>query len=373
MPGMDRVDVCVRGSGAVGTSLALALARQGLQVAITAPPAALAGRAPDVRVYALNAGSRALLSELKVWSALPDDAVTAVHEMRVAGDAPGGAIEFSSWQQAVEALAWIVDAAELESALREAARFAPHLQIVERLPEAELTVWADGKASASPTELGVRVERHAYGQTAVAARLHCDRPHGQTAWQWFRSPDVLALLPFDRPRQGQGFGLVWSLPTVRAGQMLELDDDQFMAALNEAVGASVGRLELASARVGWPLSLARAHPLCGPGWVLVGDAAHVVHPLAGQGLNLGLADVASLAAVIAAREPWRSLGDVALLHRHLRSRTMPTLAMSGLTDGLLHLFSSELPLVREIRNRGMAWLNHLAPIKRALTARALDA
>jgi 2-polyprenyl-6-methoxyphenol hydroxylase-like FAD-dependent oxidoreductase len=125
--------------------------------------------------------------------------------------------------------------------------------------------------------------------------------------------------------------------------------------------------------VGWPLSLARAEPLCGPGWVLVGDAAHVVHPLAGQGLNLGLADVKSLSAVIAERETWRLLGDLTLLHRHVRARTMPTLAMVGLTDGLLHLFANDWPLVRELRNRGMGFLNRVAPIKRLLTARALDA
>lgn len=362
----------MRGSGAVGASVALALARQGLSVAITAPLAATSGT-PDVRAYALNAASRKLLTELKVWPALPADAITPVHDMRVAGDAAGAGIDFSSWQQGVDALAWIVDAAELDTALHAAVRFAPHLQTVPEPVDAELTVWADGKASASVQALGVNVDRRPYGHTAVAARLHCDRPHGNVAWQWFRAPDVLALLPFDRPEPGHGFGLVWSMPAAQAEALQQLPDSEFEARLQEVTSGSVGTLRLASPLAAWPLSLAQAHPLCGPGWVLVGDAAHVVHPLAGQGLNLGLADVLSLAAVLAAREPWRSVGDEALLRRHARARAWPTLAMARVTDGLLHLFANEQPVVRELRNRGMSLLNHLAPIKRLLTAKALDA
>lgn len=378
---MERCDVCIRGAGAVGAALALALARQGLQVAIVdasgAPNAASAGasgaQGAEVRTYALNAASRGLLEGLKVWPALPTDAVTAVHDMRIHGDAAAGALDFSAWQQTVEALAWIVDAAELDAALQAALRFAPHVHRVSRPVAADLVVWADGKASAAPGELGIKVQRHPYGHTAVVARLETDLPHAHTAWQWFRSPDVLALLPFDRPRHGQGFGLVWSLPTEDAKGLLALADEDFEARLNEASGGAAGRLRLAAPRVPWPLMLARAEPLCGAGWVLVGDAAHVVHPLAGQGLNLGLADVISLARVIAERESWRSLGDEALLRRHVRERAWPTTAMAGVTDGLLHLFASDHAVVRELRNRGMGLFNRLAPLKRLVTARALDA
>jgi 2-polyprenyl-6-methoxyphenol hydroxylase-like FAD-dependent oxidoreductase len=113
--------------------------------------------------------------------------------------------------------------------------------------------------------------------------------------------------------------------------------------------------------------------LCGPGWVLLGDAAHVVHPLAGQGLNLGLADVATLADVVASREPWRRLGDEKLLRRYVRRRDAATWAMTQATDALWQLFSSPRPLVKELRNRGLTLVNHLPAMKRLLAARAIDA
>ncbi|MBI5259556.1 MAG: FAD-dependent monooxygenase [Burkholderiales bacterium] len=368
---MESVDVCIRGSGAVAFSLALALSRQGLRVAlpVVLPPSA----EPDVRAYALNAASRALLADLRVWDALPADAVTPVYDMHVQGDAPDAAIDFSAWRQGVAALAWIVDAAELDTALRTAARFAPHLHLACGEVPAALTVLAEGKESAARQALGVRFERHAYGQTAVAARLTASAAHGGVARQWFKSPDILALLPLDRPQPAHSLGLVWSLPHEQALTMAAAPAADFEQALNEATGGAAGTLRLGSTRATWPLSIARADRLCGPGWALVGDAAHVVHPLAGQGLNLGLADVLVLARVLAEREPWRGLGDELLLRRYVRQRAWPTQAMAGLTDGLLHLFASQQPVVRELRNRGMTLLNHLAPIKRLLTARALDA
>lgn len=367
----NELDVSVRGSGIVAGALALALSRQGLRVGLHGIAPRRMG--PDVRTYALNAASVALLDELRVWGALPADAATAVHDMHIAGDAPGATLRFSAWQQRVEALAWIVDAAALEEAIAAALRFAPHVRMSETPVEAPLVAVCEGKASTLRESYGVRFEPQAYGQTALAARLVADVPHAGVARQWFRAPDVLALLPFDRPQAGRSYGLVWSLPSERAQALAAADARAFEAALAEATGGAAGTLALASERAAWPLQVAQADPVCGPGWVLLGDSAHVVHPLAGQGLNLGLADVASLARVLAEREPWRPVGDEKLLRRHARARAAPTAAMAGLTDGLLRLFAHDAPWVRELRNRGLGLVDQAAPIKRWLAARALDA
>ncbi len=363
-------DVCVRGAGCVGMAAALGLARGGLRVALAGQEQA--PQQGDIRAYALNAGSLALLAQLKVWEALPEDARTPVYDMHIEGDAHGAVLDFSAWAQATEALAWIADAAALDDALRAALRFAPHVQWVGAAEvNAPLHVLAEGRASAARQALGVQWSSHDYGHQAVATRLLADAPHRGQARQWLRAPEVLALLPFDRPQPDHGYALVWSVPDARATELMVLGDAAFEQALNEATLGAAGTLRLAGERTSWPLALGRAQPICGPGWVLLGDAAHVIHPLAGQGLNLGLADVASLCQVVSQREPWRALGDERMLRRHARARLGPTLAMSGVTDGLWQLFAHPHPLARELRNRGLTLVQHLGPLKRFLAARAL--
>jgi 2-polyprenyl-6-methoxyphenol hydroxylase-like FAD-dependent oxidoreductase len=388
-----RTDVCVQGSGIVGACLALSLARLGLRVDWVAPPASTADARPDVRAYALNGTSIRLLVELKVWQAMPPTATTPVRDMRIVGDA-GGRLDFSAWQQGVDELAWIVDAAVLERRLRDAIGFAAHVRTVPAPTPALLVAHCEGKHSAARERLGVRFERHAYGHSAIAARLVGDRPHEGVAHQWFRSPDVLALLPFDAPEPGRSWALVWSAPADSTREWAAESVDAFERRLADAVaqGAAsgsgsepgrgapgpsgvaspVGRLRLVGERAVWPLMLARADRWSGAGWVLLGDAAHVVHPLAGQGLNLGLADVVALTRVLAAREPWRSPGDAKLLRRYERARQGPTLAMGGLTDGLLHLFAAPAAPFRPLRNAGLALVDRAGPVKRWLAAHALD-
>ena len=230
---------------------------------------------------------------------------------------------------------------------------------------------AEGKDSATRAAMGSRMARRPYAHQAIAARLVAARPHAGLARQWFRSPDVLALLPMDQPRRDHGLALVWSVPDERAAALLALSDEAFEAELLLATAGAAGELRLQGARAAWPLSVGRAEPLYGPGWLLLGDAAHVVHPLAGQGLNLGLADVASIARVLAEREAWRSPGDERLLARHARARAGDTLAMRALTDGLLQLFSHPSPWAKELRNRGLGLVNHVPPLKRLLTRAAM--
>ena len=356
MPAMLEHEVLVRGAGAVGLAAALSLSRQGLGVALLGSLAEPSQ--PDLRAYALNAASVQLLQALRVWEAIPAAARTAVHDMHIEGDALGAHLHFSAWSAALPELAWIVEAGELEKALRAAVRFAPHVTPVTSEVPATLQVLAEGRDSATRTQLGVEWQQHAYGQHALAARLVSDQPHAGLARQWFRSPDVMALLPLQQPlfegRPGHGLALVWSLPDERAAALMALPDDDFNSTLNEATAGAAGRLSVASSRAQWQLAVGRAASLHGSGWVLVGDAAHVVHPLAGQGLNLGLA-------------------DARLLARYTRARSGAVLAMASVTDGLLQLFASPLPVVKELRNRGLTLANHLPPLKRLLVRRAIGA
>jgi ubiquinone biosynthesis UbiH/UbiF/VisC/COQ6 family hydroxylase len=268
----------------------------------------------------------------------------------------------------------------LERELAAAVRFAPHITELDSNAAAHdssevratLTALCEGRNSPTRESLGIAFEQHDYGHRAIAARLTSTRAHQGIARQWFRSPDVLALLPFDTPQPEHSYALVWSLPNAAAQELLALDAAAFQKRLMEATGAQAGELTLASERAAWPLVQANAQAWCGPGWVLLGDAAHVVHPLAGQGLNLGLADVAALVEVIRQREPWRTLDDEKLLRRYARERAAPTWAMGQVTDGLLRLFSHDAPALRELRNRGLTLVNHISPLKRWLTARALN-
>jgi ubiquinone biosynthesis UbiH/UbiF/VisC/COQ6 family hydroxylase len=379
-------DVCVSGSGAVAMSLALALSADGWRVAWAKAPAGAKPAQPDVRTYALNARAIKLLERLRVWPALKASSAPVL-EMDVRGD-EGGALSFSAWQQCVRELAWIVDAAELERLLGEAMRYAPGVEVVPPVTEqgapvdAALLAICEGKFSGTRASLGVSFTRQEYGQWGVAARLKATQPHHGVARQWFRSPDILALLPFNQPDPVASYGLVWSVPQARAERLLALSAQDFEQELQHAIvqsdssaPAKVGQLSLTSPVAAWPLALAQASRWTGPGWVLVGDAAHLVHPLAGQGLNLGLADVDTLVAVLKqARlaEPWRSPGDERTLRRYARQREWPTKAMAGVTDGLLHLFADERSPVRDLRNAGMSLVQRLGPVKNWLIGRALD-
>lgn len=368
-------------------SLALAMSAEGWRVAWARAPQSARPEQADVRTYALNARAIRLLERLRVWPALKAHSC-AVLEMDVRGD-EGGALSFSAWQQCVGELAWIVDAAALERLLGEALRFAQRVEVVaplsvEGVPpvEASLLAICEGKHSGTRAALGIEFTRQDYGHWGVAARLKSSKAHHGVARQWFRSPDVLALLPFNQPDPGASYGLVWSLPKARAEHVLTLSPQDVEQALLDAITLSdpaaldvVGSLSLTSPVMAWPLALAQAQRWCGPGWVLLGDAAHQVHPLAGQGLNLGLADVDTLVSVLRqarADEPWRTTGDERTLRRYARQREWPTKAMAGLTDGLLHLFSDERAPMKEVRNVGMALVQRLGPVKSWLIGRALD-
>jgi len=367
-------DICIRGSGVVGSTLALLLARQRLRVALVGQPPA----AHDVRAFALNAHSRELLSDLRCW---PDGLhATAVQSMQVWGDA-GGQVQFEA--PSFNGLTHIVDVANLEKLLADAIAFQPAVELMDSPVKAKLTVVCEGRHSHTRHELGIAYDTLPYAQHALATRVHCAKPHRQQALQWFSQNglelDILALLPLGG-NAGDEAAVVWSLPTARALELQQATPEQLSHALTLASHSALGELQVSGPAQVWPLQLAKAAHWSGRfadggAWVLAGDAAHSIHPLAGLGLNLGLADVSELAAVLKERETtayWRSLDDRFLLRRYERARKAGLQATWLACDGLQRLFNHPNAAVQTLRNWGLNSFNQFAPLKQWTVQQAMQ-
>jgi len=380
MPRMARpFDVCIRGTGIVGRALALKLASQRLRVALvdqrSGEAATAADGHSDVRAYALNPASRKLLQGLRCW---PDALhATPVLAMEVMGDA-GGSTRFDASASSSEALNWIVDVPELERLLGAALGFQSLIEVVNTPQAAPLTVVCEGKASRTREEFGVEFTAQPYAQWALAARVDCNLPHGQVARQWFSQPEgqgeIVALLPLDGDA-GRRCAVVWSASPERVQALQAMDAQDFALQLQAASHHALGDVQLSSQRQTWPLQHSQATHWCGVGakgaWLLAGDAAHTVHPLAGQGLNLGLGDVAELAAVLESRPYWRTLGDLRLLRRYERARKAELALIGGAGDALQQLFSRDSSWARSLRNAGMRAFERSGPLKTWVAERAM--
>lgn len=393
-----QTDICIVGNGAIAKTAALGFAQAGHSVTLLVPPAGPAPAAPasgeqpwDVRVYAVNHTAHTLLSSLKVWGALDAARVAVVDTMVVGGDgAQAGGLAFDAFGAHVGALAWIVEDHNLNQALDAALKFAPKVQIVSGRAvslsaddsgatvalddgagiRASLVVGADGGQSWVRGQCDIGIDYRSYHQRAIVTNFSCEKPHHGAAFQWFTGAEgIVALLPLP----GDRVSLVWSAP-----------DGLAETIMNESLGELAVRLSvLAEEKLGTlrplqpetvkalPLALIRPHTIVAPRVALIGDAAHVVHPLAGHGMNLGFADVADLLAAVAAREEQRSIGDERVLARYARSRKEDILLMQLATDGLARLFATNLEPVRIARNLGLNLLDKLPMLKRRLMAHAM--
>lgn len=366
-------DLCIRGSGIVARTLALHLAAKRLRVAWCAPaPAALPSTARDVRAYALNAASRTLLEAVRCWPD-PQHATPVLH-MQVHGD-DASVVNFNAEPLGVPALNWIVDVAALEDLLETAVRFQGLIERTDAPVPAALTVVCEGRHSSTRDEFGVSFDVRGYAQSALATRVRCEKPHAQTARQWFLpGGEILALLPLGAAL-GQDCAVVWSVSPTRAQELQSMPPADFCLAAQSACLHAVGTMELIGPRCTWVLQHAQAQRWCGhtdqTAWVLAGDAAHNVHPLAGQGLNLGLGDVATLVRILDQRPYWRAVSDPKLLRAYERERKAAFALVGGAGDGIQRLFSTQHLAAQTARNLGLQGFNQLSPLKAWVAQRAM--
>ena len=358
-------DVCIRGSGIVGSTLALLLARQRLRIALVGAPT----QAIDMRAFALNSSSQDLLTDLRCWPNA--EFATPVNGMEIWGD-KSGKLNFDA--PFGEYLNHIVDVQALEGLLQEAVGFQHSIERIENNASAPLTIVCEGKNSLTRKELGIDFQALPYSQHALATRVRCASPHKQRALQWFSQDasglSVLALLPLGGPH-GNEAAVVWSMPSERAHSQHAATDEALSLALTNASHYALGHLQVSRAKGIWPLQTAHANQWSGTfengnSWVLAGDAAHTVHPLAGMGLNLGLADAAALARVLSLREGkeyWRGVGDKFLLRHYERERKAGLLPTWLACDGLQRLFSHPHTLAQSMRNWGMSQFDQLSHLK----------
>lgn len=386
-------DVAIAGAGLVGLSLAGALAEAGLAVALVdRAPLELADAPPasedwDSRIYAISPGSAAFLRSLGAWQALPAERVGPVETMRVEGD-DGAVLRFSAHEQGERALAWIVEERALREALTvklRATRVAVHAPrrlatmgfTAERAElrfddgaaiTARLIVGADGLRSWVRASAGIVAAPRPYGQTAVVANFACERAHHGQARQWFLDDGgILAWLPLP----GRRVSIVWSAPDTLAAELKALAPDALARRVAAAGSDALGAFTRLTPAAAFPLQFLRLPTVVAHRLALCGDAAHGVHPLAGQGVNLGFGDVEALAAILRERGPVHDAGAPILLDRYARRRAGPVRAMQTVTDTLAHLFGLRMPWARAARNLGMSGLDRMPFAKRLLAEPAL--
>lgn len=392
--GMEQVifDAVIVGGGLAGPTLALALAQEGLSVALVdARPEAAAAHF-DGRAYALAVASRRLLTHVGVWAHVANHA-QPILGIKVADGRPGEApsnlhLAFDHAEIEEGPMGHMVEDRHLRAALDEALAAETRVTtfrgqaVVAQEPgpasiavtladgtrvEGRLLVGADGRESGTAARAGIARSVRSYGQTAVTCAVTHERPHRGTAYQLFLPSGPLAILPLP----GHRSSIVWSEKDERARALVALPDEEFLAALRPVFGSFLGQIALDGSRFAFPLALSLARSFIAPRVALVGDAAHGVHPLAGQGLNAGLRDVAALAEVLSdARSRGEDPGSDPVLERYARWRRFDTAALAMATDGLNRLFSNDSRLLRAARDLGLGLVNRIPPLRRAFIREA---
>ena len=389
------VDVVIVGGGMVGASLALCLAPLPITVAVieAVPPASGANTSFDTRTTALANGSRNILQTLGVWDAISREA-TPIHKIHVSERGRFGSAVIDATQQGIAAMGYVVHNHVLGRALWQRLEREPSITVltpasvtamrteascvelnvehggVTRAVQARLVVAADGADSLVRRAAGIKAEQWSYEQTAVITTVSPERLHQNIAYERFTDSGPIAMLPM----AGARMGVVYTLQPAAAVEVMELDDGAFLKTLQAAFGWRLGRLSQVSARHAYPLALTRAAAQVAARVAVVGNASQGLHPIAGQGFNLGLRDVITLAEVIAdalIAEDAVDVGNAALLDRYGAWRASDRRTLVGFTDGLVRLFGSPWQPVRALRGVGLLLFDLSPTAKTALSRLSL--
>lgn len=389
---IDPYDIVIVGGGMVGAALACALTDSPLRIALVesrAPQPYRAEALPDLRVSAITQASQRIFAALNVWPIIAARRISPFREMEVWDAAGAGSIHFDSADIGAATLGWIIENQVIQSALWESLQAQANVTVIcpalvqnvsfdaERASltldnaqqlSARLVVAADGADSSLRALAGITTQGWSYDQQGVVATVTPQHPHRDCARQRFLQDGPLALLPLAENR----CSIVWSTSLPHAEQLLALDDSAFCQALTVASGGVLGAMLATGPRAAFPLRLQHAHDYVRPRLALIGDAAHCIHPLAGQGVNLGLQDAAALAEVLLdAAQVGRDIGGLKTLRRYERWRKGDNLLMMGVMDGFKRLFGTEWSVVRLARNAGLTVTDNLQSVKNLIMRRAM--
>ncbi len=383
------VDVVIVGAGMVGLTLANLLSKQGKSLAIidrNIPQEFDTTQPYDARVTAVSPGSQAIFEHVNAWSSMQAKRITPFNRMVVWDAVEGAKINFSASDIQHENLGHIAENLVIQTSLHEALQpqtninwFVPvvignvltrenHIEMVldnDQVLTAKLLVGADGRRSSVRKFAKINYSEKSYQQQGIVARVQTEHPHEDTAWQRFLSTGPLALLPLNNGE----CSIVWSVNDEKANELMELGEHEFAQALTKASGLHLGNISLCSKRATFPLVSGQAESMVQPRIALVGDAAHALHPLAGQGANLGFTDAAILAEVLAQTE--RDIGSVKVLRKYERARVGETQVMQRAMDAFVAAFSSTSTPVITARNYALNAANRIQPIKKYFMKQAM--
>ena len=384
-------DVAVVGAGMVGAALALALAREGFEVAVIEPRPPAAWRSEDevdLRVVALAPSSVELFERVEVWKSIAAARAGAYRRMCVWDALAPGELGFDAADSGAATLGFIVENRLIQYVLWQALQAQDNVslhcpaRVISTAADgqrrnlvldddttlaARLVVAADGANSALRTMVGIGTRDRDYQQRAIVAHVSTERTHQRTAWQRFVPGGTIAFLPLSDGRSS----IVWSVPNAEADRLLALEDAAFCAELGAAFDFRLGRIMATTPRAAFPLRLRLAERYLAPRLALIGDAAHVVHPLAGQGVNLGLRDATELTAVlIQARAAKRDFAAEYTLRQYARRRRSDNALSARAFDAIQRVFASELMPIAGLRGAGLGVVDKFTPLKHLLMSRA---